>query len=146
MALSLQLVFSADAPTLLTFPQRLVHEVKLLVVDSAWSWQHWLVFCLIVFQVAAESVRQPLVVTEAGALKLVGTHDESLSKLNRHLLLLFEDKVVVLQVLLSVRLKVAAQLVQIQAVFVGALLALQEELAEHARAERGPYKTIVVHV
>jgi hypothetical protein len=61
-------------------------------------------------------------------------------------LLLFEDEVVVLQVLLGVSLKITAQLVQIQAFFVGALLALQEELAELGRAERSPYETIIVHV
>lgn len=35
---------------------------------------------------------------------------------------------------------------KVQAVFVGALLTLQEELAELGRAKRRSYETVVVHV
>lgn len=96
LSFRLQLVLTADAPTLLTFPQRLVHEVKLLVVDGARARQHWLVFCLVRFEVAVERVRQLFVVGEAGALKVIGAHNKSLRQFNRHFLLFFEDEVVVL--------------------------------------------------
>lgn len=71
---------------------------------------------------------------------------EGVRQLDSHLLLLLEDEFVVLHVLLRVRLQVASQLVEVEALFVRAALPAQEELAELGGPEGGADQPLVVHV
>lgn len=66
-------------------------------------------------------------------------------KLDCYLLLLEENKFVVLHVFLGVGFQVGTQFVQVQAVFVVALLVVQEKLTEFRRAERRSYHSVIQH-
>ena len=57
-------------------------------------------------------------------LKLFNAHVKYAAEFDGDLLLLLENELVVLHVLLRVRLHVALQLVQVQTIFIGALLVL----------------------
>ena len=86
-----------------------------------------------------------LVPLQVVSVELVFGQIERLAELDCNLLLLKEDEFIVLHVLLRVGLEVGPQLVQVQAVFVVALLVVEEELAELARPERRPNHAVVQH-
>lgn len=130
--------------SLLTLDEGLVQKVEVLVVDEAGLWKDGLdrhstllgPFC-----------REPklLVALEVVFLELVFRQVEGLAEFDGDFLLLQENEFVVLHVLLRVGLQVGAQLVQVQTVFVVALLVVQEELTELGRAERRPDHAVVEH-
>lgn len=73
---------------------------------------------------------QFLIVLDVELLELIEVHFEGPAQLDGYLLLLLKYYFIVLHVFLGVGLQVRSQFVQVQAVFVRALLAAQEELAE----------------
>lgn len=89
---------------------------------------------------------QLLVAIDIVFVELVFGQIECLAQLDCNLLLLQKDEFVVLHVLFRVCFQVGSQLVQIKAVFVVALLIVEEELTEFGGAERGPYHAVIQHI
>ena len=102
--------------------------MKILVVDVIRRWQK----CL-----EERVVWQVLVVLPIVELKVVQTHLKCPAELDSYLLLFLEDELVVLHVLFSVGFEICADLMKVEAILVGAFLAVHEELAELTGPEGG---------
>ena len=122
-----------------------LHEVVLLVVDVDELGKDGLVL-LNKGLVIHVGLLQFLVAFEDESREVIAAHGQGLRQLDGHLLLLLENQVVVLHVLFSVCLQVGSELVQEQAVFALALLAVQKVLTELGRSKTGSHKPIFVNV
>jgi len=68
---------------------------------------------------------------------------EGHAQLDRDLLLFQKDKLVILHVVLSVRFQIRSQLMQVEAVFIGASLPIQEELTKFTGTETGSNHSVI---
>lgn len=127
---------------LLHLQQSFVQEVEFFFVNYVRLWQHGIVLELRVFR---ESVSKFAVAFYVEFLELLETQFQGVAKLYCYFLLFLENKFVVLHVFLGVRFEVAAQLMQIQTVFVRALLTVEKELTKLGGPEAGSDQAIVVN-
>ena len=95
--------------------------MEFFFVNYVGLWQHRIVLELRVF---GESVSEFVVGFYVQFLELLETQFQRVAKLYCYFLLFLENKFVVLHVFLCIRFEVASQLMQIQTVFVRALLAV----------------------
>jgi hypothetical protein len=77
--------------------------------------------------------------------EFVAGHFQAVVQLYRHLLLLLENELVVWHVLLRVRLEIAPKLVQVETVFVCALLTRKEKLTEFWSSKWCTDEAAIVH-
>ena len=73
------------------------------------------------------------------------TQVKGVAQFDGHLLLLLENELVVGHVLLGIHLKIAFQLMQIQTLFVGTLLSIQEKLTKLGCPKRSSNQSLIVH-
>lgn len=130
---------------LLALYERLLEEMKILVVNAVALWKHELRLCVLFLGLGEIFLQRVVVLFVVGDEFLVA-HGQGVRKFDGDFLLFQENEFVVLHVVLGVGLQVRAQFVQIEAVFVAAALAIQEKLAELGGAETGPNHTVVQHV
>ena len=116
--------------------------MEVFVKDNIGLWQDRVVVEVWILA----SFLQLWVALEVELLELFKSSLKRVAEFDGNFLLFLENKFVILHVLFGVGFKVASQLMKIQAVFVGTLLAVQEELAKLARSERCTNQTFVVHV